>query len=657
MSIQIEHLSFSYGEKEIFHDLNLCLPSKGFICILGASGSGKTTLISLLNAQLKPSKGSVRYSFDSKDISMVFQSPLLLDYLTVEENVFLPLLLEGKSRNECQKEVLPILKRLQIDAYREKYPRELSGGEQMRVSIARGLMKGCRCMILDEPTGQLDEKNSEIIYTLLKKISENILVILVSHDEINATRISDRLYRIDKGNVILMKGTKTLPENDGRKKEKRKSAILSFRNALFLNRRYLKGRRVRSLFSILFVSFNFILIYLGFNLSSHMDESLDSLLREYYSYETFSLSMEEEVASMGSLHLKKNTLPDDEVFTLLDLKQSYYSLDYFIPSYSEISMNGKTESICFCPTILENPLRLKKGHRMNSFTDVIVNESFLKQFSLEEKDAIEGSFSFHRDSLVYSKQFQSNDPVSFSFTFRIVGISKEKTAFNKACVYYSYFPMLDSFRDIYLENISNELNQDKSLYDMVSDSRYDGDDFKSTSLLSLSEKPEAVKSRAARLFEKKVSITSPILEMKSSTTDILSSLLKILSVFVFLNTLSSMCLEFLSVYSLYEENLRLFALIRIYQKERKSVLMLSLSLMMYFLFFTLLSTILFGTMSAYIVNSILGSMDYPRFFLPLDIRCFLLVGLIAFLCCLLSSLLPLRKIKESQINSQLEGED
>lgn len=657
MSIQIQHLSFAYGEKKIFDDLSLDFPSKGFLCILGASGSGKTTLISLLNAQLQPTKGKIRYSFDTKDISMVFQSSLLLDYLTLKENVFLPLLLEGKSRKECEKEVIPVLKKLQIEECQDRYPRELSGGEQMRGSIARGLMKGCQCMILDEPTGQLDEKNSEIIYGLLKTLSEKILVILVSHDEINATKMADRIYRIEKGKVNLLKKEEQPFKEKEEQKKKEKQRILSLRNALFLNRRYLHGRKARSLFSILFLSFNFILIYLGFNLSFHMDDSLDSLLKEYYSYETFSLSMEEEVANSGSLHLKRNTLPDDEVFTLLGLKQSYYSLDYFIPSVNEVKMNGNTESISFYPTILENPLRLKEGHRMNSFSEVIVNESFIKEFSLKEKDVIDKTFTFHHEFLLYSRQFQSNDHISLSIPFTIVGISKEKTSFNRSSVYYSYFALLDHFRDIPLKNISRELNRERSLYDMISDSRYDDDDFKSTSLLSLSSKPEAIREKASSLFEDKVNVASPILETKSSTKDIISSLLKILSVFVFLNTLSSLSLEFLSVYSLYEENIRLFALIRIYQKEKKSILVLSFSLMLYFLFFTMVLTMFPGIILAGIINSVLKGMDYPAFFFPIDTRSFLLVGMISFLCCLVSSLLPLRKIKESQISKELEGED
>ena len=192
---------------------------------------------------------------------------------------------------------------------------------------------------------------------------------------------------------------------------------------------------------------------------------------------------------------------------------------------------------------------------------------------------------------------------------------------------------------------------------MISDSRYDDDDFKSTSLLSLSSKPEAIREKASSLFEDKVNVSSPILETKSSTKDIISSLLKILSVFVFLNTLSSLSLEFLSVYSLYEENIRLFALIRIYQKEQKSILVLSFSLMLYFLFFTMVLTMFPGIILAGIINSVLKGMDYPAFFFPIDTRSFLLVGMISFLCCLVSSLLPLRKIKESLISKELEGED
>ncbi len=100
--IKLNGVSFSYGDKEIFRNLNVAFPDSGLVVILGKSGSGKTTFLSLISGSLKPKSGSITNSFPDKP-SLLFQSPMLLDYLNVEENVLLPLLLEGKRKASCCK--------------------------------------------------------------------------------------------------------------------------------------------------------------------------------------------------------------------------------------------------------------------------------------------------------------------------------------------------------------------------------------------------------------------------------------------------------------------------------------------------------------------------------------------------------------------------
>ena len=107
MSINIDHLSFGYGDNLIFDQLSLSLPDTGFVVILGPSGSGKTTFLSLLSGLLKPQKGSITGT-DTRQSSIVFQSPLLLDYLTVEENISLPLLLQGMKKKETSSLIILI---------------------------------------------------------------------------------------------------------------------------------------------------------------------------------------------------------------------------------------------------------------------------------------------------------------------------------------------------------------------------------------------------------------------------------------------------------------------------------------------------------------------------------------------------------------------
>lgn len=114
MSIQISNLSFSYPDHPILENVNLSLPDKGFVVFLGQSGCGKSTFLSLLNGLLTPDKGEIFRSFPIEEQSMVFQSPLLLDYLNVKENICLPLLLKKNSEEINNSDVEKLIEKLNL---------------------------------------------------------------------------------------------------------------------------------------------------------------------------------------------------------------------------------------------------------------------------------------------------------------------------------------------------------------------------------------------------------------------------------------------------------------------------------------------------------------------------------------------------------------
>ncbi len=653
MSIQIHDVNFSYGDHVIFSNLSLLLPENGFVLLLGPSGCGKTTFLSLLNKTLLPNSGTI--TLDSTP-SCVFQSPLLLPYLTVEENIALPLLFDGCDLKEATKKVVPYLKRLGLESLKDKLPSQLSGGECVRVSICRGLIKNQHILILDEPTGQLDEMNSANIYQLLKELSRDHLIILVSHDEIHASESADLIYMLKNKKIELIKQNPIQQESRKVEIVDTEKKKMTMKASFFLNLKFLKMKKKRTFFSILFLSLNCLLLYLGLNLNFHMDKSIDSLSQEYYAYNTFSISMVEEVASSGNLHLKKNSIPSDEVLSILSLKKVHYSLDYFIPNAYEINLNKKTFTSSIYPFMEEKKERLKIGNQTSKETDIIVNLSFVKETGLDEKEILNRKIHFSREVLLYSTGFKAEDPFKFDFDFTIVGISKEKEAFNKPILYYPYEKMLLSFREIELCNISEELDQQKNLYDLIIDSEYDHDDFKSNCLYVENENPEKISTLSNHYFKKKVKINSPSMDMKESTKDILSSLLKVLSLFLVLNTISCVMLEFLSVYSLYEDQIRLFALLKAFS-TKKNLGRLVLGLAWIFICISLLITFIFSLFSTMVINSLLLKNNLVRFLSFFDPMAFVLIILLTIFCCFIASFLPLRKISDSRINKELEGED
>lgn len=655
MSIHISHLSFAYGKNIIFDDLNLTLPDTGFVVILGPSGSGKTTFLSLLSGLLKPDKGKIKGN-DVNKSSLVFQSPLLLDYLSVEENVALPLLLQGKTMAEISLEVAPVLANLNLEELKEKYPYHLSGGEQVRVAIARGLIKNGKTLILDEPTGQLDEKNSVSIYQTLKELSHDHLILLVTHDETNGIKLADELYRLEHHTLKAIKKGQTRINKEEKLASSSKKKF-SLRNAIFINFRYLLKKKTRTLLSTLFLSFNMMLIYLGLNLNTNMTSSINALLQEYYAYEVMNLSMKEEVAREGKLHLTKNSIPDEEVLSILKIKETYYSLSFFLPTYQEVQLNNKAIDTSFYPVIKEEKDRLSVGHGISSLEEVVVNESFLEESGLEQKQALGKKIHIHHQSLIYSKQFSSSDNIYIDLTFQIVGISKEKKAFNKPCIYYSYSFFSEYLENQYLINISEELEKDLSAFDLLHDSKYDQDDFKANGILTYHKNPDKLEEQVKKIYPDTITISSQALEVKNSTIDIISSLLKVLTLFLVLNTICCLMLEFLVVYSLYADNIRLFALIKTFNRNKKDILKSAFGLQMIFLVLIFLSSFILSLFSTILTNGILHFFQYPSFFSLLDINSLLFIFLISLFCSLIGALLPLRKIKDKDINQELEGED
>ena len=207
---------FSEGNK-VLDGISLKVLEGDFVSILGASGSGKSTLLSIMGGMESQTKGEMLFegnelsTLKEKDLAklrrtkvgFVFQFFNLAPYLTVKENILLPLILDGKNYKKYQKNLEELMDYLKISEYASQMPTKLSGGEQQRVAIARGLIYEPKIIFLDEPTGNLDSKNSEEIMLLLKKINKErkTTIIQVTHSEKNAL-YGNRIIRIQDGKIL-----------------------------------------------------------------------------------------------------------------------------------------------------------------------------------------------------------------------------------------------------------------------------------------------------------------------------------------------------------------------------------------------------------------------------------------------------------------------
>lgn len=200
----------------VLHDLDLDIPNGEFLALMGPSGSGKTTLLNLIGGLDRPDTGSIEVGGERVDalgarrlakwrarhIGFIFQFYNLLPALTAARNVELPLLLAPLSKKERRRQVETALKVVGLDHRTKHFPRQLSGGEQQRVGIARAIVTDPTLLLCDEPTGDLDRTSGDEILDLLQALSREHgkTIVMVTHDPHAALRAGRTMY-LDEGHL------------------------------------------------------------------------------------------------------------------------------------------------------------------------------------------------------------------------------------------------------------------------------------------------------------------------------------------------------------------------------------------------------------------------------------------------------------------------
>ena len=207
---------FGSAKVEALKNVNFSVEQGEYVAIMGESGSGKTTLLNILAALDRPTGGSV--ILDGKDLSsikessissfrrdnlgFVFQDFNLLDTFSIEDNIYLPLVLAGKTYNEMNQRLKLISKKLGISELLRKYPYEVSGGQKQRAAVARALITSPKIILADEPTGALDSKSTDELLSLFGDINENGQTILMVTHSVKAASHAGRVLFIRDGEVF-----------------------------------------------------------------------------------------------------------------------------------------------------------------------------------------------------------------------------------------------------------------------------------------------------------------------------------------------------------------------------------------------------------------------------------------------------------------------
>ena len=203
-------------------NFNLEIPDGKLVGLLGPSGCGKSTMLYMISGLLTPTEGKIYFGendvtkvpTENRGVGLVFQNYALYPHLTVKQNIIFPLQnLKGKdklTKEEMDKRAYNAAKIVQIDEFLDRKPNALSGGQQQRVAIARALVNNPDILLADEPTGALDTETSIQIMELLKEISKDRLIIMVTHNMQQATRVSDKTVFFLLGEIIESGDTEKL---------------------------------------------------------------------------------------------------------------------------------------------------------------------------------------------------------------------------------------------------------------------------------------------------------------------------------------------------------------------------------------------------------------------------------------------------------------
>ena len=215
--ITIENIHKRFGSLEVLKGISLHVKRGELVSIVGASGAGKTTLLQIMATLSRPDEGSLSIDgvaleklndealsrFRNQKVGIVFQFHHLLPEFSALENVTIPALIAGRSRQEAEAEARCLLQMLGLEERADHKPSQLSGGEQQRVSIARALINKPAVLFADEPSGNLDSQNRDEIHRLFLELKEKFgqTIVLVTHDE-KLALMGDRCIRIVDGRVV-----------------------------------------------------------------------------------------------------------------------------------------------------------------------------------------------------------------------------------------------------------------------------------------------------------------------------------------------------------------------------------------------------------------------------------------------------------------------
>lgn len=313
-------------DREVLKKINLKFGNKGFICLVGESGSGKTTLLNIIGGLEQPDSGKVIFNgnniknidssfYSNQLVSFINQNYNLIDKYTVLENILLPIELR-RIRSPCN--VDNILKMLGIYSLKNKKVISLSGGEKQRVAIARCIVQNTRVILADEPTGALDSENAYSVMRILKNLSKQKLVIVVTHNIELANSFADDIIKINDGK--LCSKLKVINKNKYSKIKCNRKIKLSFIKLVKYAIKNLNNKLLRNILTILAFTIGLLSLGIVLSIKTGFNKELDSLNKSsFFNYplviskNNYVDDFSNKVENKNGVNVKKGSFVTNEI--------------------------------------------------------------------------------------------------------------------------------------------------------------------------------------------------------------------------------------------------------------------------------------------------------------------------------------------------------
>lgn len=599
--MKIEHLSYSYrtsqGEASIFEDLSYDFKDRGLVAILGRSGSGKSTLLSAMAGFLKPTRGKV--ILEGGKPGVVFQDPHLLEESDVMDNASLPLLLEGRSRAECEGRLLPILQRLGILPLKEKRAKDLSGGEKMRVSLARAMSTHPDAYLADEPTGALDRSNATGVMSLLKELSSSALVVCVTHDEKLALAYGDTVLRLEGGKLFEIKRRK-LEKRCNKNILDNKKLRFSWRNTIRLTKTFLAGKSARLALTSLALGLAFACLASALSIRQGKAAIAERIARGFFDASVVHASEVSTILQENGMSLTKNLPLTDGLLEEVSLRQgvkAYPSLAFFVPPASECY--AEEEKIAYG---LE-PIFVEGWDSSEDFVSCAVNDVFSRLSGKKEGDVLtvrgEG------------RTYDGDDPIVFekNWNFRIEEVREEIQGFSAPTLFYDYGRV---FSEVVEARIAPEA--EKRIGELLGKEGFREDVLMSFETLLLTPDAFALQTLAREEFQGRLKVSSRALAAEKSSAVLVDSATSLASIFFALSGIISFFILLFSLSTLMRENLKNYAIVLAFCAERRAFRRFYEGVPLAFSLSALLAYAFFCALSAFFLPHLLDRFGYPDLF-------------------------------------------